>query len=274
MKLYLEKKKEVKMERIKLFSKPEIGRVKLFSSSNRVKLFAEPELQITKEVICMDCGFKMETTSTTTNLICPKCGGSRFEVEKEFSGEDLDIEFQKYFSTPENDLEEKLKKYSGKTITKKEYERQFSGLDLGNYIESGESNVKIDENAYLFSKLFSSISITITKELDLDPAIVCNSKCNKESIINRLEDSENMSPKCIMLIKKAHNISNEEKDREWVVDSGIVNDLGAEFNGQTREMPDFKTILETRYPDAPENIVEILKNSGAINIEDGKVRIL
>lgn len=274
MKLYLEKKKEVKMERIKLFSKPEVGRVKLFSSSNRVKLFAEPELQITKEVICMDCGFKMETTSTTTNLICPKCGGSRFEVEKEFSGEDLDIEFQKYFSTPENDLEEKLKKYSGKTITKKEYERQFSGLDLGNYIESGESNVKIDENAYLFSKLFSSISITITKELDLDPAIVCNSKCNKESIINRLEDSENMSPKCIMLIKKAHNISNEEKDREWVVDSGIVNDLGAEFNGQTREMPDFKTILETRYPDAPENIVEILKNSGAINIEDGKVRIL
>ena len=274
MKLYLEKKKEVKMERIKLFSKPEIGRVKLFRSSNRVKLFAEPELQITKEVICMDCGFKMETTSTTTNLICPKCGGSRFEVEKEFSGEDLDIEFQKYFSTPENDLEEKLKKYSGKTITKKEYERQFSGLDLGNYIESGESNVKIDENAYLFSKLFSSISITITKELDLDPAIVCNSKCNKESIINRLEDSENMSPKCIMLIKKAHNISNEEKDREWVVDSGIVNDLGAEFNGQTREMPDFKTILETRYPDAPENIVEILKNSGAINIEDGKVRIL
>lgn len=274
MKLYLEKKKEVKMERIKLFSKPEVGRVKLFSSSNRVKLFAEPELQITKEVICMDCGFKMETTSTTTNLICPKCGGSRFEVEKEFSGEDLDIEFQKYFSTPENDLEEKLKKYSGKTLTKKEYERQFSGLDLGNYIESGESNVKIDENAYLFSKLFSSISITITKELDLDPAIVCNSKCNKESIINRLEDSENMSPKCIMLIKKAHNISNEEKDREWVVDSGIVNDLGAEFNGQTREMPDFKTILETRYPDAPENIVEILKNSGAINIEDGKVRIL
>ena len=240
------------MERIKLFSKPEIERVKLFSS-NRVKLFAEPELQITKEVICMDCGFKMETTSTTTNLICPKCGGSRFEVEKEFSGEDLDIEFQKYFSTPENDLEEKLKKYSGKTLTKKEYERQFSGLDLGNYIESGESNVKIDENAYLFSKLFSSISITITKELDLDPAIVCNSKCNKESIINRLEDSENMSPKCIMLIKKAHNISNEEKDREWVVDSGIVNDLGAEFNGQTREMPDFKTILETRYPDAPEN---------------------
>ena len=274
MKLYLEKKKEVKMERIKLFSKPEIERVKLFSNSNRVKLFAEPELQITKEVICMDCGFKMETTSTTTNLICPKCGGSRFEVEKEFSGEDLDIEFQKYFSTPENDLEEKLKKYSGKTITKKEYERQFSGLDLGNYIESGESNVKIDENAYLFSKLFSSISITITKELDLDPAIVCNSKCNKESIINRLEDSENMSPKCIMLIKKAHNISNEEKDREWVVDSGIVNDLGAEFNGQTREMPDFKTILETRYPDAPENILEILKNSGAINIEDGKVRIL
>lgn len=273
MKLYLEKKKEVKMERIKLFSKPEIERVKLFSS-NRVKLFAEPELQITKEVICMDCGFKMETTSTTTNLICPKCGGSRFEVEKEFSGEDLDIEFQKYFSTPENDLEEKLKKYSGKTLTKKEYERQFSGLDLGNYIESGESNVKIDENAYLFSKLFSSISITITKELDLDPTIVCNSKCNKESIINRLEDSENMSPKCIMLIKKAHNISNEEKDREWVVDSGIVNDLGAEFNGQTREMPDFKTILETRYPDAPENIVEILKNSGAINIEDGKVRIL
>ena len=116
MKLYLEKKKEVKMERIKLFSKPEI---------ERVKLFAEPELQITKEVICMDCGFKMETTSTTTNLICPKCGGSRFEVEKEFSGEDLDIEFQKYFSTPENDLEEKLKKYSGKTLTKKEYERQF-----------------------------------------------------------------------------------------------------------------------------------------------------
>ena len=273
MKLYLEKKKEVKMERIKLFSKPEIERVKLFSS-NRVKLFAEPELQTTKEVICMDCGFKMETTSTTTNLICPKCGGSRFEIEKEFSGEDLDIEFQKYFSTPENDLEEKLKKYSGKTITKKEYERQFSGLDLGNYIESGESNVRIDENAYLFSKLFSSISITITKELDLDPAIVCNSKCNKESIINRLEDSENMSPKCIMLIKKAHNISNEEKDREWVVDSGIVNDLGAEFNGQTREMPDFKTILETRYPDAPENIVEILKNSGAINIEDGRVRIL
>lgn len=251
------------MERIKLFSKPEV---------ERVKLFAEPEQPVTKEVICMDCGFKMETTSTTTDLICPKCGGSRFEIEKEFSGED--IEFQKYFSTPENDLEEKLKEYSGKTMTEEEYEKQFSDIDLGNYVESGDGNIKIDENAYLFSKLFSSISVTITKELDLDPAIVCNSKCDKESIINGLEDSENMSPKCIMLIRKAHNISNEGKDREWVADSGIVNDLGAEFNGQTREMPEFKAILDTRYPDAPENIVEILKNSGAINIEDGKVRIL
>lgn len=257
-------------QRVKLFSDQ---RVKLFDDQ-RIKLFAEPEPESTstKEVICMDCGFKMETTSTTTNLICPKCGGSRFEIEKEFSGDD--IEFQKYFSTPENELEEKLKKYSGKTITESEYDKQFSDIDLGNYAESNNGCVKVDENAYLFSKLFSSISITITKELDLDPGIVCNPQCNKESIINRLEESENMSPKCIMLIRKAHNISNENKDREWVSDSGIVRDLGTEFNGQTKEMPEFRTILDTRYPDAPENIIDILKNSGAINIEDGKVRIL
>lgn len=264
MKLYLEKK-EVRMERIKLFSKPEVERIKLFGESEVV----EKELIKAKEVICQDCGFKMETTSTTTNLVCPKCGGTRFDIEEE-----VDKDFQDYYNTPDNEAEEKLKEYSGKTITSEDYEKLFSEIDLGNYAEISENGVKVDDNAYLFSKLFSSISVTITKELDLDPDIVCGSKCNKESIINRLEESENMSPKCIMLIRKAHNISNEDKDREWVADSGIVNDLGAEFNGQTREMPEFKSILDSRYPDAPENIVEILKNCGAINIEDGRVRIL
>ena len=56
-------------------------RRKLFSSTPRKKLFSTMEEENTlKTVMCMDCGYKLETASTTTKIYCPKCGGTRFSV--------------------------------------------------------------------------------------------------------------------------------------------------------------------------------------------------
>ena len=115
--------------------------------------------------------------------------------------------------------------------------------------------------------------ISITKELHLDPTILCH-KHNKEEIINNLEEEGNLSPKSIILLKKAHNIPTEASDNAWINDSGILGDLGIEFGGQTKGLPEFKEIIDERYPDAPEGIMEILKNKGIIRENGNVIEIL
>ena len=56
------------------------GRRKLFSTTPRKKLFSNCEDSIVKTVMCMDCGYKMDTSASPSHLACPKCGGTRFNI--------------------------------------------------------------------------------------------------------------------------------------------------------------------------------------------------
>ena len=72
-----------------------------------------------------------------------------------------------------------------------------------------------------------------------------------------------------MLIRKAHGISTQDHDNNWLNDSGITTDLPIEFGGSSTDEPEFKKIIIERYPDAPDNILDLLKARGIIE-SDGK----
>ena len=282
-----------------------IERRKLFSYTPvRRKLFSDNSI---KTVICMDCGYVMTTNSTTAHLYCPKCGGKRFNVINEMtevadtekksdnrrslfeanikatreSGEGVDE--QKEFSEPSDKLEEKLKLYSGKIISEEEVDKVFSetGYDIKDLVQKGfasitENNqVKISDTAFLQSKLFSKLIISVTKILDLDPI-----DRPKNEFIDMLAEKKCLEPKSIMLIKKAHSISpiireSEFSDTdEWIRDSGIQNDLHLEFGGTQMELDKFKDILSERYDDAPEDVIDKLSNNNVIKLQGNIVEII
>lgn len=285
------------MERRKLFSENQEvkSRRKLFSSDC-------PDCEETsKFVICQDCGYRFETTASPTTLICPKCGGTRFNVELQIFSPDNVPErvepviekeennrrklfstyaedealFQKEFSKTENEYEENLKLYSGKEISAKRYDELFGDSDLieRGYAEKEGETVKISGDAFLMDKLFSKMIISVTKEFELDPDICCG-HCNKEDIINKLEEEGNIPTKGIMLLRKAHGISTQDHDNNWLNDSGILTDLPIEFNDSSTDEPKFIKIIEERYPDAPDNILDLLKSKGIIESTDGKINVI
>ena len=192
-----------------------------------------------------------------------------------------DGEFQKEFSEPSNDFEIKLKQYSGKTLGEKEIQKIFSctpeELEEKGFAKVDESgNAKIDENAFLYSILFSKLIISVTKVLDL-PSV----DKPKEDIISELEGRETLPPKGIILIKKAHRIpveasfsENSEESESWLKDSGIIGDLRLEFGGSSMGIKEFTKLLDERYDDAPENIIDILIQKGVIKIQGNQVDIL
>ena len=279
-------------------------RRKLFSSTPRKKLFSTAcEDEVLKTVMCRDCGYKFETASTTSKIYCPKCGGTRFNVvsipkspelvpesvkteeEKSFSRKSLfgnDV-FQKEFTEPTTEFEKKLKEFSGKTIEINNCEKIFSvkpeELLEKNYADlDNNGNLVISESAFLIDKLFSKLIITVTKELDL-PEI----NQPKESIIDSLADKGCLSPKGIVMIKKAHMISpslpveiNPTEDLgEWVKDSGIVGDTKIELGDEKDlRLEEFMDYLKSRYPDAPKGLLDHLISKGLVKIDGNRVDII
>ena len=161
------------MERRKLFSEEKkVVRRKLFSSD------CPDYEEVSKFVVCQDCGYRFETTASPTTLVCPKCGGTRFNVELQIFSPDNVPErvepviekeevkevtdnrrklfstyaedealFQKEFSKIENKYEEDLKLYSGKEISASQYDELFGDSEL---IERGYAE-KIDDNTVKIS---------------------------------------------------------------------------------------------------------------------------
>ena len=279
---------------------------RLFSSTPRKKLFSTAnEENLVKVVRCMDCGYKLETAASTSKIYCPKCGGTRFNVyripespeltpepvkieeEKSFSRKSLfgNDEFQKEFTEPTTAFEEKLKEFSGKVISIDECEKIFScvpeELLEKNYAElDNEGNLIISDSAFLIDKLFSKLIITVTRELDL-PEI----NQSKESIIDSLAERGNLSPKGVIMIKKAHMLSpvcNHVEDccpetdlKGWVKDSGIIGDTKIELGDKDNlKLDDFMDYLKSRYPDAPKGLLEHLISNGLVKIEGSKVDII
>lgn len=276
-----------------------IEKRRLFSSTPRKKLFSTAcEDKVVRTVRCMDCGYKMETEDSTVKMFCPKCGGTRFEVcniskiadpvveEKGFSRKSLfgNDEFQKEFTEPTTEFEEKLKEFSGKVVKLDDCEKIFSitpeELLEKNYAElNNEGDLVISESAFLIDKLFSKLIITVTRELDL-PDVHGESK---ESIIDSLADKGSLSPKGIVMIKKAHMLSpmvpvsneNSENLNEWVDDSGIVGDTKIELGDKDDlKLDDFVDYLRSRYPDAPKGLLDYLISKGLVKIDGNRVDII
>ena len=282
------------MERRKLFSEEKkVVRRKLFSSD------CPDTEENSRFVICQDCGYRFETTASPTSLMCPKCGGTRFNIELKIFSPDNTPErvepviekeesrrklfstyaedealFQKEFSETNNKYERDLKLYSGKEISASKYDELFGNSDLieKGYAEKDGDVVKISDNAFLMDKLFSKLIISVTRELEFDPDICCGN-CDKENIINKLEEKGDIPTKGIMLLRKAHNIPTQSYDNSWLSDSGITTDLPIEFGGSSKREPEFKKIIIERYPDAPDNILDLLKSRGIIESDGDTINI-
>lgn len=248
------------VERRKLFSAdvPPMPRRKLFSTEEEHK---EHEHSEGVDIICSDCGYNMKTTGTT-NMICPKCGSTRFNVPNRKSL--FESDFQEDLNKAKTPLEKKLKEFSGKEISKDLFEKEFSDIctldDLKErgYAKTEDGGVKFSDTAFLESRIFSKIIISVTKEFDLVPDIMMGG--DKSEYIDNLD----ATPKCIAILKKVHGIKPEGAASGWLEDSGVLNDLPAEFGNSKMPKSKFEEIIETRYPDAPEDIMEKLKAHGII----------
>lgn len=197
-------------------------------------------------------------------------------------GELENSEFQKEFSEASNDFEKNLKLYSGKTIKEDESEKLFS-MSSEELIRNGfarvseDNNIKINESAFLQNKLFSKLIVSVTKVLDLDP--ICSPKSD---VIDMMGEKEMLPNKGIMILKKAHSIpiikesefSNTEENEAWIKDSGIIGDLKLEFGNTSMGIKEFTKLLEDRYDDAPENIIDLLIEKGVIKIQGNQVDIM
>ena len=285
------------MKRIKLFSENK-------STTPRKKLFSE-DGSGTHWLRCSDCGYKFETEAHTTNHPCPKCGGTRFYVIRETWSPEVSPEkvedfnkeksfgrtklfgltdeeiFQKEFNETESEAELKLKEFSGSSLSAKEFKREFSALGITaenlqekNFAEIHEDgSVEIHKDSYLMSRLFSKLVISVTKTLELDPAVTMNAP----SIgVQKLEETSDLCPRSIAIIKKVHGVGIDDNSKEeWLRDSNISNDLKLEFGGQEKSEEDLKSLLEDRYPDAPEDLQKLLIVKGVIRkTGDNKIEII
>lgn len=256
----------------------------------RLKLFCNQP----HTVICRDCGHTMVTEENVSHILCPNCGGKRFDLAL-FRGGEAD-------STPTPDpvqikeakeqvqreplfdsqFEKRLKKFSGETLEKGEFEKTFAeksneAIEKGFAEPQEDGSYRINEASYSMQKLFSKLTISVTKTLELDPAIM-RGEIDKEEIIDRLR--EKMPEKSIMILKKAHDLpiktfSEQPKDEgeSWLEDSRIINDLELEYNGQSMGIDQFLKILSERYPDRPENIIDLLVKAGTIRLDGSQVTI-
>lgn len=282
-------------------------RRKLFSNStSRRKLFSSPE-PLVKKIQCRDCGFEMEVSGTTMNYSCPKCGSkNRFNIvpvgktvqenvpepepkseEKSFTGRRSlfgEDEFQKEFSTPSGEYEKNLKLFSGKNVNVGDSEKLF-GMTSDDMVEKGFARVdgdsmRLSDMAFIQSKLFSKLIVSVTKVLDLDEPTMHRPI---PETIDLLDSHHSLPEKGIMIIKKAHRVPELRDFSEcecgtesselvsWVKDSRIVEDLKIEYGNTGMNISEFMSILKDRYPDAPEGIIDYLVNKEVVRINGNQV---
>lgn len=275
-----------------------MNRIKLFADTtpSRIKLFSE-DGSGTHVLKCADCGYTFETTAHTTNQLCPKCGSTRFNVVREVWSPEVspekvedkkdkiklfglteEEEFQKEFNETSDEVELKLKKFSGKVLDSETAEKEF-GMTSEELAERGfaeiheDGSVNILEDSFMQSRLFSKIIVSITKTLELDPTVTMSAP---EVGVQKLEEVSDLCPKSIAIIKKIHGVEEDDNSKEnWLRDSGISGDLKYEFGGQSKSPEDLKSLLDERYPDAPNDLTELLIGKGIIRrTGDNKFEII
>lgn len=259
------------------------SRIKLFP---RKKLFSATSDNSLRKVICKDCGCVLETAESTSSIICPECGGKRFNLAL-FPKADKKQETEtreSLFDIPKNEYEMNLKQFSGEVLECDEFEKIFSDkgeemIERGYARISDNNQVSISPIAYATERLFSKITISVTKTLELDPEIMNHEVCPEE-VIEGLEDRGALPEKGIMIIKKAHGIMPNPNTRvfseeeNWLEDSHICDDLRLEYpNNNCFGIEEFIKIIRERYPDAPEDIIDLLAKEGVIKLSGSQVTI-
>lgn len=234
-----------------------------------------------REFRCRDCHSEfLDSAHTPNGVRCPNCGGNRVQMLGSVlpESEDEQHEYSDAF-------DELLREYSGKAVDSSDLQKLFAERGITETVESvcnsgyaslnDEGQICFSENADFTRRLFSELVISITKELHLVPA-----EDKVEDLIHSLEDRGNISPKGIILVKRAHGISPIEHRRElfsetenYIKDSGMSNDLKYEYSGETMPLKDFMKILDTQYNDAPDDILDKLVEMRIINISGNQVEI-
>lgn len=231
----------------------------------RRKLFSTPSQTETKRE-----RKKLFSTATTLN--------SKERI-KLFGDKAVNIEAseERMFSEiPEGEFGMLLKEWEGKELDSQYATKIFSGVDLvseGLAENTEDGKIRVFSMANEVEKLFSSLKVTVIKELCLDPI----PEPNPASMIDSLGSSHALPTKTIVLLKKAHGLPKEVIESEtegWIKDSGIKQDLEHEFEDKNFEEKKLKDILEERYEDAPEGLIEILKTSGVLETTpEGNLRL-
>lgn len=258
-------------------------RRKLFNdekSSSLTSLNPGPEKELQK-FKCPDCGTVFDSEEQYVDYAtCPNCGGNR--CRKIVDSDSCDCE-ENNFSDAESDkeLDELLSKYKGKSVNEGDLEAELHALGIydevggvkglvdSGYATEDDGQVMFSDIADCQRRLFSKLVISVTKEFDIDPI------CNRESVIDSLADKFPGKP--IMILKKNRSSVMPEisafSDKSYLKDSGIESDIRVEYGGQSMSLKDFMNLLNEEYPDAPEDIVDLLESSNIIKINGGKVLI-
>lgn len=237
--------------------------------------------ELPKSYTCPDCGAVFESKEQYVDgITCPICGGSRCRlsdtVNDEFSTKKGNIMIPDYET---DELDEILSKYKGRSVNIDTVESDLhekgiydkvggaKGLvDSGYAIENGDE-LMFSDISDLQRKMFSKLVISVTKEFDIDPVT------DRESLINSL--SERLPDKSIMILRKSQGIPEAVNfsDKSYLKDSGISDDLKVGYGGSTINLKDFMKILSEEYPDAPDDIIDLLEGDKTIKVNGGKVLI-
>lgn len=222
---------------------------------------------------CPDCGTEFATKDRVEKT-CPVCGSERCRLKDECESAFSDL--------GSDELDSFLGEYKGKVVSKDEVNAKLHALGvyeevggINGLIESGYATgesgdqVMFSDVADLQRKLFSKLVISVTREFDIDPVNVCD----KESILESL--AEKFPGKPIMILKRSMMTPETVNfsDSSYMRDSGIESDLKVGYGGQTMTLKDFMSLLNEEYPDAPEDIIDLLEASHAIKVNGGKVLI-
>jgi Zn finger protein HypA/HybF involved in hydrogenase expression len=187
-------------------------------------------------------------------------------------------------------IEDLVNTFRGKNVSQFDLENYvyekygIEGYDIDDLVEAGyieeidvdpenpESDMdkilKFKDTASLQNKIFSAVKISLTKEFDLDPIM------DHESVIETL--GERLPEDGVSILKDIQiharpRVVNFSED--YLVDSGISNDIKTEYGGQVMGLKEFLKILETDYPDAPDNIIDLLSSDNVIRLSGGQVEI-
>lgn len=237
--------------------------------------------------VCPDCGTELHTEENYVDyVICPNCGGKRCrkingDVDNSKAEEMKNAEENAYSET-EDELNELLSKHKGESVNTEDLIAELHARDIYDevggiegLVESGyaeeisDDQVQFSDVADIQYRMFSKLVISVTKEFDIDPIM------DKESAIDSL--AERFPGKSIMILKKSRHMMTPEavtfSDKSYLKDSGIESDIRIAYGGQTMAMKDFVNLLSDEYPDAPEDIIDLLEASKAIKVNGGKVLI-